>query len=273
MATTNMARKVVYMFLSAYLLSHYFITVKKDDPILVAALRGYHEELMTNNNEIAARLASDHNIILRYLPTTRFFRAFQTNALFLCVSASSVKRARHHNHLVGGATNLRIKSRHDSEQLVLDQLDLDPSGQAGPRTIRHRIAARQGEHLPRAFVLETMKTHAPQGFEKRNPGSRKIIRTKKVPLGIHERWSCDGHDKLYKIGFPVYAFVDDASGKWLDARVVPSNRFGAVIGYLFLCCVEKYGGESHDQPCHISCSRDIIVDARYSPSAHHRLWI
>jgi hypothetical protein len=229
------------MFLSEHLLSHTFITVKKDDPVLVAALQGYHEELMTNNNEIAARLASDHNIILRYFPIT-----FQTDALtwILYVSASSVKRARRHNRLLGGASNLRIKSHRDSEQLVLDQLDLDPSGQAGPRTIRHRIAARQGEHLPRAFVLETMKTHAPQGFEKRNPSSRKIIRTKKVPLGIHERWSCDGHDKLYKIGFPVYAFVDDATGKWLDARVVPSNRFGVVIGYLFLCCVEKYGGES-----------------------------
>lgn len=195
--------------------------VKKDDPLLVAALRGYHEELITNNKEIAKRLANEHNIIL---------------------SASSVKCARGHNGLYGGAANLKGKSHQDAEQLILDQLDLDPSGQAGPRTIRHRIAARQGEHLPRVFVHETMKTHAPTGFEKRNPGSRKILRSKKVPLGIHEWWSADGHDKLYKIGFPVYGFVDDATGKWLDAWVVPSNRFGTIIGYLFLCCVEKYGG-------------------------------
>ena len=160
-------------------------------------------------------------------------------------SASSVKRARKHHNLRGGASNLQSKSHHNAKQLVLEQLDLDSSGHAGPRVIRHRIAAREAEHLPRAFVTETMKTHASRGFEKRNPGSRRIVRTQKVPLGIHERWSCDGHDKLYKIGFPVYGMVDDGSAKWLDAWVVPSNRFGEIIGYLFLCCVEKYGGMFH----------------------------
>ena len=90
--------------------------------------------------------------------------------------------------------------------------------------------------------MNVMKLHAPEGFERRNPGSRKIVHTLKVPIGIHERWSCDRHDKLYKIGFPVYGIVDDGTGKWLDAWVVPSNRFETVIGYLFLCCVEKYGG-------------------------------
>jgi len=132
----------------------------------------------------------------------------------------------------------------EAEQLVLEQIDLDPSNQAGPSTIQHRLASRQRQHLPRDFVTDVMKVHAPEGFQKRNPGSKKIVRSKKVPLGIHERWSCDGHDKLYKIGFPIYAIVDDASGKWLDAWVVPSNRFGDIIGYLVLCTVEKYGGKS-----------------------------
>ena len=135
-------------------------------------------------------------------------------------------------------------ARCDAEQLVLEQLDLDPSGHAGPRTIRHRIAARKGEHLPRDFVAEMMKVHAPEGFEKRDPGSKHIIRTPKVPIGIHERWSCDGHDKLNKIGFPIYGMVDFGSDRWLDGWVVPSNRFNVVVGYLFLCCVEKYGGMS-----------------------------
>ena len=64
-----MARKVAYIFLTKHLLSHVFFTVKKDDPVLIAALQGYHKELMMNNKEIAAWLASDHNIILRYLPS------------------------------------------------------------------------------------------------------------------------------------------------------------------------------------------------------------
>lgn len=195
--------------------------VGKEDPVLVAALQGYHEELMTNNGDIAKRLEKEHGIRL---------------------SGKSIQRARKHNGLLGGAANLKSKSQQDAEQLVLAQLDLDPSNQAGPRTIRHRLASRQGEHLPRAFIASTMKVHAPEGFEMRNPGSRKIIRVKKIPIGIHDRWSCDGHDKLYKIGFPVYGFVEDGVGFWLDAWVVPSNRFAIVIGYLFLCVVEKYGG-------------------------------
>jgi hypothetical protein len=72
---------------------------------------------------------------------------------------------------------------------------------------------------------------------------RRFFESKKTPLGIHERWSADGHDKLYKIGFPVWAIVDDATGKWLEGWVVLSNRMGDIIGYLYLCQVEKFGGK------------------------------
>jgi len=72
---------------------------------------------------------------------------------------------------------------------------------------------------------------------------RRFWCVKKVPIGIHERWAGDGHDKLYKIGFPIWAVIDDATGKWLDAWVIPSNRIGVIIGYLFLCLVEKFSSE------------------------------
>lgn len=159
-------------------------------------------------------------------------------------SASSIKRARSYNGFVGGGKNLKNKGRQEAEQLVLEQLDLDPAKRAGPRTIRQRIASRKSEHLPRDFVRETMKTHDSEGFKQRNPTARKILRHSKVPLGIHERWSCDGHDKLYKIGFPLYGFVDEATGTWLYADIAPSNRYNIIVGYLFLCCVEEHGGKS-----------------------------
>jgi hypothetical protein len=88
-----------------------------------------------------------------------------------------------------------------------------------------------------------MHIHDADGFFARAPGAASIKRVPKVPLGIHERWSGDGHDKLYKIGFPIWAVVDDATGTWLGAWVVPSNRMGEIIGYLYLCLVEKYRGE------------------------------
>ena len=89
-----------------------------------------------------------------------------------------------------------------------------------------------------------MHAHDDDGFKHRDPTSKKVLRFPKVPIGIHERWAGDGHDKLYKIGFPIWAIVDDATGKWLGAWVVPSNRMGEIVAYLFLCCVEEYGGTS-----------------------------
>ena len=38
--------------------------------------------------------------------------------------------------------------------------------------------------------------------------------------------------------------VDDATGKWLGAWAVPSNRMGEIVAYLFLSLVEKFGGMS-----------------------------
>ena len=60
--------------------------------------------------------------------------------------------------------------------------------------------------------------------------------------GINYRWAADGHDKLKKIGFPIWAVVDDATGKWLGAWVVPCNRMSDIIGYLFLDLVETMRG-------------------------------
>ena len=88
-----------------------------------------------------------------------------------------------------------------------------------------------------------MHTHDREAFATREPTAKCIHRVKKHPIGIHQRWSADGHDKLYKIGFPIWAIVDDATGKWLGAWVVPSNRMGNVVAYLWLCAVQKYGGK------------------------------
>lgn len=89
-----------------------------------------------------------------------------------------------------------------------------------------------------------MHAHSPEGFGLREPTAKTIYRSKKQPVGIHERWSGDGHDKLYKIGFPIWAVVDDAVGYRLGAWVVPSNRMGHIVAYLFLCLVEEYEGTS-----------------------------
>jgi hypothetical protein len=140
----------------------------------------------------------------------------------------------------------------EAEQLVLDQMDHDPARHQGPRVIRHKLAGKTGKHFTRDFITKTMQTHDSDGFDKRDPSSKKIHREPKVPIGCNERWSADGHDKLYGIGFPVWAIVDDATGLWLDAWVVPSNRMGSVVLYLFLCAVEDVGGMSSRYTTEIS---------------------
>ena len=87
-----------------------------------------------------------------------------------------------------------------------------------------------------------MHTHDGEAFALRDPTAKRILRVKKYPIGIHARWAADGHDKLYKIGFPIWAIIEDATGKWLGAWVVPSNRTGNIVAYLWLCTVEEHKG-------------------------------
>lgn len=136
---------------------------------------------------------------------------------------------------------------------MIDQMDKDPSRRQGVRTIQAKIAFDAKQHLPRDFISDVMHTHDNKGFTFHDPSSKKIFQVAKVPIGIHERWAGDGHEKLYKIGFPIWAVVDDTTGKWIGVWVIPSNRMGYIIGYLFLCLVELFGGKYilshfHDRP-------------------------
>jgi len=196
-------------------------TAPASDPQLKEALTKYHHRLITDNHTIAELLAAEYGIILK--PRT-------------------VKKRRQELGLTGSRKTMKELNSTEAQQLVLDQMDNDPASNKGSRTIRHSIAMKTGTHLTRDFITATMRSHDPEGFVKRDPAAKRIHREPKVPLGINERWSADGHDKLNSIGFPLWAIVDDATGLWIDTWVVPSNRFDNVIAYLFLDAVETAGG-------------------------------
>ncbi|KAJ7920649.1 hypothetical protein B0H13DRAFT_1605235 [Mycena leptocephala] len=193
----------------------------KFEKLLEAALRIYHSEKLTNNSKIAERLKLEYEIER---------------------SASTVKRRRKEYGLTGGAATERALTATQIEQLVLNTMDEDTAKRWGVRTVWYKIASEQGIILTRDTVHEIMQTHDSDAFAAREPTAKKIFRVAKFPLGIHERWSGDGRDKLYSIGFPIWMMVDDATGKVLKAWVVPSNRMGDIIAYLFLCLAEEYGG-------------------------------
>jgi hypothetical protein len=87
-----------------------------------------------------------------------------------------------------------------------------------------------------------MHHHNDAGFAARQPCARKILRFPKYPIGPNERWAGDGHDKLKEIGFPLYAFLDDATGKFLGLYVLPNNRDVDAVAYCYLDVVERLGG-------------------------------
>lgn len=88
-----------------------------------------------------------------------------------------------------------------------------------------------------------MRSLDPDGFRIREPTAKKVHREPLVALGIHHEWSCDGHDKLSALGFPIWGIRDKWSGKWLGLWVVPNNRLKLVTAYLYLSLIVLLGGE------------------------------
>ncbi|KIK51884.1 hypothetical protein GYMLUDRAFT_78053 [Collybiopsis luxurians FD-317 M1] len=198
--------------------------VPSSDPTLQEALIKYHRCKITNNGTISRLLKAEYEIKM---------------------SASTVKNGRRKLELTGSRgvmKNMDVEGKEEATQLILDEMSKDPAQCLGVRTIQAKVAYNSGVHLARQFIGDVMHIHAEEGFAKREPTAKKIHRVVKQPLGIHHRWTGDGHDKLYKIGFPIWAVVDDATGKFLDAWVLPSNRVAEVIAYYFLLLVEKFGG-------------------------------
>ena len=62
--------------------------------------------------------------------------------------------------------------------------------------------------------------------------AKKVHHVPLVALGRHHHWSRDGHDKLVKIGFPVWGIQDMWMGKWLGLWTI-----------LYLSLVVELGGD------------------------------
>ena len=72
--------------------------------------------------------------------------------------------------------------------------------------------------------------------------AKKVHQVALVALGRHHHWSGDGHNKLVKIGFPVWRIQDMWTGKWLGLWTVPDNRLKLAIVYLYLSLVSELEG-------------------------------
>ena len=92
------------------------------------------------------------------------------------------------------------------------------------------------------WISDEMHVLEPDAFAGREPTAKQVRRVALVALGRNHQWSGDGHDKLVKIGFPVWGIRDMWSGKWLGLWTVPDNRLKVTIAYLYLSLVAELGG-------------------------------
>lgn len=89
----------------------------------------------------------------------------------------------------------------------------------------------------------------PEGFDKRFPGSKRIVRVPLNALGVFHELSGDGHDKLNSqalgmgtLSLPIYGIKDKWSDNVPHLVVVPNNRTEAAVAHIYLDFVESAGG-------------------------------
>ncbi|KAI0719352.1 hypothetical protein C8T65DRAFT_693334 [Cerioporus squamosus] len=155
---------------------------------------------------------------------------------------ATITRRRKLLGLKGSGATTQTLPETEKRQLILDQMAKHPSRGLGPRRMKEAIALDSGVQLTRDYISEEMHKLDPTGFVQRHPKSKKKHRTVLIVRGPDFEWSCDGHDKLSAIGFPIWGVRDVWSGKWHGIWVVPSNRVKVVIAYLYLRLVKQRGG-------------------------------
>ena len=69
---------------------------------------------------------------------------------------------------------MKVLPKLDATQLVLKQMDCDPSRHRGVANICHRIAMEDGVILTKNFVREVMRLYDEESFALRDPGSKKV---------------------------------------------------------------------------------------------------
>ncbi|KAG1859675.1 hypothetical protein F4604DRAFT_1588966 [Suillus subluteus] len=200
---------------------------QKNDPFIWQILTQYHHDNITNRTKISCLLQAEHGIIMSEATVVQHRQQFGLleSGQLTCSLPGSTKR-----------------------QLVLDQLAQDPLHHCGPHLVQEAIVADTGHLLTRERPQGRIehqggpeRYHHHKGRTTRE-GQKKVRGQVEKIIVPHHQWSGDGHDKLSKIGFPIWAIHDQWSGKWLGMWVVPNNQLKTSIAYLYLSLVHKLGG-------------------------------
>ncbi|KAJ6538057.1 hypothetical protein B0H19DRAFT_1217911 [Mycena capillaripes] len=135
--------------------------------------------------------------------------------------------------------------------LVCDKIVQDVNQANGPDALKTFLAL-DGYQIPRDTIREVMKDNAPSGSKTRYPGNKeRIIRKNLTAQGVFQELHWDGHEKLSSaalkmgpVGIAIYGSRDKASTIVPYLVAVPDARHSAVVGHIYLDCVEEFGGKS-----------------------------
>jgi len=77
--------------------------------------------------------------------------------------------------------------------------------------------------------MQEMQAQDLEGFTMHEPVASKKTHTILVSLGLHHEWSANGHNKLLRIWFLIWAVHDKWCGKWLGLWVVPNVELAPTV--------------------------------------------
>ncbi|KZT53195.1 hypothetical protein CALCODRAFT_413449, partial [Calocera cornea HHB12733] len=127
---------------------------------------------------------------------------------------------------------------------IVELVEEDLLSKWGRGRIIHKLKVHKGiQDANGTFVRAFHVALDPGSALVRAPGKhKKVHRTSLWSLGPSEEWSGDGHDKLARIGLPIWGLRDKATRRVLGLWVVPNSRIRIVPAALYLRVVRDVGG-------------------------------
>ena len=135
------------------------------------------------------------------------------------LTARQIKTIRLNNQLerrVQKADPQQTLTRKAATYAVVDHLvNEGPGRNWGSRWARNHLRHAHGIPTQLSDVQESLKDIVPDRVEARRRKERRRRREAYTTAGPNEVWSLDGHDKLSRYGFQIYAAIDAYSWKVL----------------------------------------------------------
>ncbi|EJU02686.1 hypothetical protein DACRYDRAFT_99739 [Dacryopinax primogenitus] len=145
---------------------------------------------------------------------------------------------------LGIATACRpVHTKEEVAQAIVELVEEDVVCRWGRARIHHKLKLHKGMHDANSgFVRQYLAALDADNVLARTPGQQHLQKSSLWTIGPSEEWSGDGHDKLARMGLPIWGLRDKASWRLLGLWVVPNSHILQVPAVLFLQTVLAVGG-------------------------------